>query len=129
MDIEHIKKSIRNVPDFPKLGIQFKDITTLLQDTDVFQETIDIFYRQFKNKKIDTVVGIESRGFIFAAPLASKLGCSLAIARKPGKLPGYGLVILATDHDSLDYDLILQNAKCIIDTRGRYHHNKTAVRA
>ena len=87
MYIEHIKNSIRNVPDFPKPGIQFKDITTLLQDTDVFQETIDIFYQQFKDKEIETVVGIESRGFIFAAPLALKLGCSFVIARKPGKLP------------------------------------------
>jgi adenine phosphoribosyltransferase len=59
----------------------------LLQDTDVFQETIDIFYQQFKDKEIETVVGIESRGFIFAAPLVLKLGCSLVIARKPGKLP------------------------------------------
>ena len=87
MDIEHLKSSIRNVPDYPKPGIQFKDITTLLQDTDVFQETIDLFYQQFKDKEIETVVGIESRGFIFAAPLALKLDCSLAIARKPGKLP------------------------------------------
>ena len=87
MDIERIKISIRNVPDFPKTGIQFKDITTLLQDTNVFQETIDIFYQQFKDKEIETVVGIESRGFIFAAPLALKLGCSFVIARKPGKLP------------------------------------------
>ena len=87
MDIELIRNSIRNVPDFPKQGIQFKDITTLLQDIDAFQETIDIFYQQFKDKKIEAIVGIESRGFIFAAPLALKLGCSLAIARKPGKLP------------------------------------------
>ena len=54
MDIERIKKSIRNVPDFPKPGIQFKDITTLLQDSDVFQETIDIFYQQLKDKEIET---------------------------------------------------------------------------
>ena len=88
MDIDKIKNSIRNVPDFPKPGIQFKDITTLLQDRDVFQETIDIFYQQFKDKGIETVVGIESRGFIFAAPLALKLGCRFVLARKPGKLPG-----------------------------------------
>ena len=87
MDINRIKKSIRNVPDFPKPGIQFKDITTLLQDKDAFSETIEIFYSAFKDKAIDVIVGIESRGFIFAAPLALKLGCSLAIARKPGKLP------------------------------------------
>ena len=87
MDIERIKKSIRNVPDFPKLGIQYKDITPLLQDPELFGNVIGIFYDRYKSEKIDVIVGIESRGFIFAAPLALKLGCSLAIARKSGKLP------------------------------------------
>ena len=87
MDIEHLKKSIRNIPDYPKPGIQFKDITPILQDPELFGSVIDIFYDRYKNEKIDVIVGIESRGFIFAAPLALKLGCSLAIARKPGKLP------------------------------------------
>ena len=87
MNIERIEKSIRNVPDFPKPGIQFKDITTLLQNFDAFGETIDFFYNTFKNENIDVIVGIESRGFIFAAPLSLKLGCKFALARKPGKLP------------------------------------------
>ena len=87
MDIEHLKSNIRNVPDYPKPGIQFKDITPILQDPKLFGNVIDIFYDRYKNEKIDVIVGIESRGFIFAAPLALKLGCSLAIARKPGKLP------------------------------------------
>ncbi len=87
MDIERIKKSIRNVPDFPQPGIQFKDITPILQDPELFGNVIDIFHDRYKNEKIDVIVGIESRGFIFAAPLALKLGCSLSIARKPGKLP------------------------------------------
>ena len=87
MDIEQIKNSIRNVPDFPQPGIQFKDITTLLMDPEIFSECIEIFYEEFKDSGIDVVVGIESRGFIFAAPLALKLNCSLALARKPGKLP------------------------------------------
>ena len=87
MDIERIKKSIRNIPNFPKPGIQFKDITTLLQNNDAFGETIDFFYNTFKDKKIDAIVGIESRGFIFAAPLSLKLGCNFVVARKPGKLP------------------------------------------
>ena len=87
MDIEHIKKSIRNIPNFPKPGIQFKDITTLLQNNNAFGETIDCFYNAFKNKEIDVIVGIESRGFIFAAPLSLKLGCKFVLARKPGKLP------------------------------------------
>jgi adenine phosphoribosyltransferase len=87
MDIEHLKSSIRNVPDYPKPGIQFKDITPILQNPELFGNVIDIFYDRYQNEKIDVIVGIESRGFIFAAPLALKLGCSLAIARKPGKLP------------------------------------------
>ena len=87
MDIDKIKNSIRNVPDFPKPGIQFKDITTLLQDHDAFNEAIEAFYDAFKDEKIDVIVGIESRGFIFAAPLALKLGCRFVLARKPGKLP------------------------------------------
>jgi adenine phosphoribosyltransferase len=87
MDIEHLKNSIRNIPDYPKPGIQFKDITPILQNPELFGNVIDIFYDRYKNEKIDVILGIESRGFIFAAPLALKLGCSLAIARKPGKLP------------------------------------------
>ena len=87
MDIDKIKNSIRNVPDFPKPGIQFKDITTLLQDQDAFKEAIEAFYDAFKDEKIDVIVGIESRGFIFAAPLALKLSCRFVLARKPGKLP------------------------------------------
>ena len=87
MDIDRIKNSIRNVPDFPKPGIQFKDITTLLQDKNAFKEAIEAFYIAFKDKEIDVIVGIESRGFIFAAPLALRMGCRFVLARKPGKLP------------------------------------------
>jgi len=87
MDVEHLKSSIRNIPDYPKPGIQFKDITPILQDPKLFGNVIDMFYDRYKSEKIDVILGIESRGFIFAAPLALKLGCSLAIARKPGKLP------------------------------------------
>ena len=92
-----LKEAIRTIPNFPKPGIQFRDITTLLSDRDAFRESIDIFYKEFKDKKIDVIVGIESRGFIFASPLALKLGCALAIARKPGKLP--------YDTISVEYDL------------------------
>ena len=84
MDIDRIKNSIRNVPDFPKPGIQFKDITTLLQDKDAFGESIEAFYSAFKDKEIDVIVGIESRGFIFAAPLALRMGSRFVLARKPG---------------------------------------------
>ena len=99
MDIEHIKNSIRNVLDFPKPGIRFKDITTLLMDPEIFNECIEIFYQEFKDKGIDVVVGIESRGFIFAAPLALRLGCRFVLARKPGKLPS---ATIAEEYD-LEY--------------------------
>ena len=87
MDVDRIKNSIRNVPDFPQPGIQFKDITTLLMNPEAFNKCIEIFYHKFKDKNINVVVGIESRGFIFAAPLALKLDSKFVLARKPGKLP------------------------------------------
>jgi len=99
MEIHKIKKSIRTIPDFPKPGIQFKDITTLLQDPDAFNETIETFYDEYRDDRIDVIVGIESRGFIFAAPLALKLNCRLVLARKPGKLPGESIM----EEYSLEY--------------------------
>ena len=87
MDLDLIKNTIRNISDFPKPGIQYKDITPVLENSTVFKKVIDLFYNQFKNKEIDVIVGIESRGFIFAAPLAIKCQCSFVLARKKGKLP------------------------------------------
>lgn len=84
---EHLAAAIRDVPDFPKKGIIFKDITTLIGKPDLFAEVVDIFYEQYKNSKIDKVVGIEARGYIFAAPLAYRLNAGLVPIRKPGKLP------------------------------------------
>ncbi len=83
-----LKGKIRSIPDFPKPGILFYDITTLLADADAFAATIDSLYEHYKDKNISKVVGIESRGFIFGAPLALRLGCGWAPIRKPGKLPG-----------------------------------------
>ncbi len=85
--MEELKKIIRDVPDFPKEGILFKDITTLLQDTDAFKKTVDAMYDKYKDMKIDKVLGIEARGFIFAPILAYKLGAGFIPVRKPGKLP------------------------------------------
>jgi adenine phosphoribosyltransferase len=82
-----IKSKIRTVPHWPKEGIMFRDITTLLKDPKGFKETIDLLYDRYKDKKIDKVIGIESRGFIFGAPLAYLLGCGFVPVRKPGKLP------------------------------------------
>lgn len=83
-----MKKHIREVPDFPKPGILFRDITPLLAAPDAFAAAIDLLAERYKDKRIDHVVAIESRGFIFGAPLALKLKTALTIVRKPGKLPG-----------------------------------------
>jgi len=86
MDLEKI---IRDVPDFPKPGIVFKDITTLLQDGDAFRLALNRMMKKYldANAGIDKVMGIEARGFILGAVLAYKLGCGFVPARKPGKLP------------------------------------------
>jgi len=78
---------IRDIPDFPKKGIIFKDITPLLQDKDAFKYTLDALYEKAKDMEIDYIVSVESRGFIFGAPLADRLGCGFIPIRKPGKLP------------------------------------------
>ena len=78
---------VRNVPDFPKPGILFKDITPLLQDAEAFRQAIDRMADAWAGKKIDVVLGIEARGFLFASALAYKLNAGLVIVRKPGKLP------------------------------------------
>ena len=85
--VEDLKKVIRNVPDFPKKGIVFRDITTLLGDSDAFRYVIDAMMERYKQKKIDYIVSVESRGFIFGAVLAYLLGCGMAPVRKKGKLP------------------------------------------
>ncbi|MBU3912953.1 MAG: S-methyl-5'-thioadenosine phosphorylase [Nanoarchaeota archaeon] len=85
---EFIKSKIRTVPNFPKPGIMFRDITTLLKDADGFTKTINLLEERYKNKEIDLIAGIESRGFVIASALASKLGKGLVLIRKPGKLPG-----------------------------------------
>ena len=92
-----IKKYIRDVPDFPKPGILFKDITPLLAEPKAFQATIDILHEKFKDEQIDVIVAAEARGFIFAAPLALAMNVSFVPIRKPGKLP--------FDSHSHDYDL------------------------
>ena len=87
-DREFIKSRIRTIPDFPKPGIMFRDITTLLKDADGFSRVLKLFEERYKNKEIDLVAGIESRGFVIASALASRLGKGLVLVRKPGKLPG-----------------------------------------
>ena len=82
-----LKKHIRTIPHWPIKGVMFRDITTLLQSPEAFKQACDELYNRYKNRKIDVVVGIESRGFIFGAVLAYKLGCSFVPVRKKGKLP------------------------------------------
>ena len=82
-----IKKSIRNIPDFPKPGIQFKDITPVLADARLFSGAIDLLTEKFSPGGIDAVVGIDARGFIFAAAAAKRLNAGFVPVRKKGKLP------------------------------------------
>lgn len=88
---------IRDIPDFPKKGILFKDITPLLGNIDAFRETIARMADPFRGQRIDCLVAAEARGFIFAAPLALELGAAFVPVRKPGKLPH--------DRHSFSYDL------------------------
>jgi adenine phosphoribosyltransferase len=82
-----LKSKIRTVPHWPIKGVMFRDITTLLQDGEAFRHSIDELYNRYKNEKIDVVVGLEARGFIFGSVLAYKLGVGFIPIRKPGKLP------------------------------------------
>ena len=87
MDMDQLKARIRNVPDFPKAGILFYDITTLLQDPVGFRAAIDSLAAPFHGQGIEVVVGIESRGFIFGAAVADRISAGFTPVRKPGKLP------------------------------------------
>jgi adenine phosphoribosyltransferase len=95
--MDQLKSLIREVPDFPKPGINFYDITTLLKDPKGFRQTIDALSSEFEGQKIDTVIGIEARGFIFAPALAYHLGAGFVPVRKPRKLP--------SECASISYDL------------------------
>lgn len=86
-DIASIRQAIRDIPNFPKPGIVFKDITPLLSNGSLFRKTIDILATRYRSQKIDTVLGIESRGFIVGSGLAYALGAGFSVVRKPGKLP------------------------------------------
>jgi adenine phosphoribosyltransferase len=109
--MNNLKTKIRHVPDFPKAGILFYDITTLLQDRDGFRLAIDSLSVPFKDQGIDVVVGIESRGFIFGSVVADRIGAGFTPVRKPGKLPSttvrasydleYGTDALEIHHDGV----------------------------
>lgn len=87
MNIEKLKKTVRNIPDFPIPGIQFKDVTPLFKDAQILHELTNVLYEMYKDKGITKVVGIESRGFIMGPLLAFRLNAGFIPVRKPGKLP------------------------------------------
>ena len=95
--MDNLRKLIREVPDFPKPGINFYDITTLLKHPEGLRQTVDALAEQFKGERVDAVIGIEARGFIFAPALAYHLGAGFVPVRKPRKLPA--------ECASISYDL------------------------
>jgi adenine phosphoribosyltransferase len=107
-----LKQHIRHVPDFPKAGILFYDITTLLRDAAGFKTTIDLLATPYAGRDIDVVIGIESRGFILGGAVAERIGAGFIPIRKPGKLPSkalketydleYGKDALEIHHDAVD---------------------------
>ncbi len=117
--MESIKKAIRTVPDFPKKGILFYDITTLLKDGKEFKSTINKLSSKYAKKKIDVIVSVESRGFIFGSAMAYKLGCGIVPVRKKGKLPSktisatYNLEY-GTDTLEIHTDAIKKNSRVLI---------------
>ncbi|UKK48409.1 adenine phosphoribosyltransferase [Prevotella sp. E9-3] len=115
---EILMENLRCIPDFPKKGINFRDVTTLYKNAECFQIILNELYEIYKDKGITKIVGIESRGFIMGSALAGKLGCGLVMARKPGKLPAtvikeqfskeYGVDTIEMHLDSLDQnDVVL----------------------
>jgi adenine phosphoribosyltransferase len=114
-----LKQFIRDVPDFPKPGIIFKDITTLLKEKEAFQHAIDLMAEHYKGKSIDKIVAIESRGFVFGSPLAYKMGAGFVPVRKPKKLPSrthreeYALEY-GTDCVEIHYDAIDPGEKILV---------------
>lgn len=111
-----LRTAIRDVPDFPKEGIVFKDITPIMQNAELSNEVLDAMVEMFKNQKLDAIAGIESRGFLFGYPLAMRLGLPFIMIRKKGKLP-YKKI-------SHDYDLEYGSATIEMhtDAVGKMHN-------
>jgi adenine phosphoribosyltransferase len=93
MSAEDLRAKIREVPDFPKPGILFYDITTLLKDATAYRQSIDLMLAPYRDARVDLVVGMESRGFIFSGPMAYELKAGLVPVRKLGKLPAETLTV------------------------------------
>lgn len=119
MNKEELKKIIRDVPDFPKQGIMFKDITTILKDKTAFHSSIQLLLNEAKKHKVDKVVGIESRGFIHGSLIAYELGSGFVPIRKPGKLPAETIsetyeLEYGTDSIEIHKDAISAGEKVVI---------------
>ncbi|QTL98007.1 adenine phosphoribosyltransferase [Iocasia frigidifontis] len=115
----NLKETIRNIPDFPKEGVIFKDITTMLKDPAAFKEAIDHMAEKYKDCDIDYVVGIEARGFILGAPIALALNKGFIPVRKPGKLPAETVVAsyeleYGTNQVEMHQDAITEGDKVLI---------------
>src|SRR3972149_4488053 len=93
MSVEELRAKIREIPDFPKPGILFYEITTLLKAAPAYREAIELMLEPYRGAQVDLVVGMESRGFIFSAPMAFQLGAGLVPVRKLGKLPAETLSV------------------------------------
>lgn len=117
--MKDLKQYVRSVPDFPKKGIMFRDITTILKNPEALNATLEELYDRVKDLKIDKVVGIESRGFIFGSLLAQKLGAGFVPVRKPGKLPAETIkesyeLEYGTDSIEIHKDAILPGEKVLL---------------
>jgi adenine phosphoribosyltransferase len=117
--ISRVKALIREVKDFPRQGIGFKDITPVIQDAESYNFVVDRMVSWAKKRKPQVVVGIESRGFLFAAPVASKLGLGLAIIRKKGKLPRKTVCVRAPNEYAVEdfemhHDCIVPGQRVLI---------------
>jgi adenine phosphoribosyltransferase len=118
-DYEHLTRAIRDVPDFPKKGILFKDITTLIADPELYREVVDIFYDRYSSRRVDKVVGIEARGYLFASALAYQLEAGLVPVRKPGKLPAETVEVTyeleyGTDRVQMHADALKQGERVLV---------------
>ena len=117
MNTKLLIDNLRCIPDFPKKGINFRDVTTLYKSGECMKEMLDEMERLYKDKGITKIVGVESRGFVMAAALAGRLGCGVVLARKPGKLPAtvikesfskeYGVDTVEMHLDSINEDDVI----------------------
>lgn len=147
MNKQIILDNLRCIPDFPEKGINFRDVTTLYKSAECMRAMTDELYELYKDKGITKIVGIESRGFVMAAALATKLGCGVVLARKPGKLPAdtiresftkeYGTDAIEIHTDAITEDDVVLIHDDLLATGGtvkaaynlvqRFHPKKTLI--